>query len=351
MFEKLKRQSLKKSLIFTVILVAAAVALLVSTGFGVFKAIGGPKDLYSLSRDQVDGAYVEGEIYGLYGSYAETTKNSRTVSREYIIGVTDEVGYMGLVLRSEDLSAAEDLLQESWDYLDGLTDGTSTVIHVRGTILPMDEESLEFYHETVGWDEMSAEQQAMFLPYYLKADFLGKSHADATWGFTVLAAAALAWAVYRTVRAATGGYQSELRKLCAAAPEGAEVAAERMEQFYENTEPVGLIRIGEDWVVWQDGAKTRGLATRDIVWAYCRHTTRRRNGFKTGEFDDLMLWTRDKKNRAVRMASGEQTAQAMQVLNEANPDVLLGYSKEIEKLYRKDPESLRGLKDDASAQQ
>ena len=35
----------------------------------------------------------------------------------------------------------------------------------------------------------------------------------------------------------------------------------------------------------------------------------------------------------------------------SNPDVLLGYSKEIEKLYRKDPESLRGLKDDASAQQ
>lgn len=182
MFEKLKRQSLKKSLVFTVILVVAAVALLVSTGFGVFKAIGGPKDLYSLSRDQVDGAYVEGEIYGLYGSYAETTKNSRTVSREYIIGVTDEVGYMGLVLRSEDLSAAEDLLRESWDYLDGLTDGTSTVIHVRGTVLPMDEESLEFYHETVGWDEMSAEQQAMFLPYYLKADFLGKSHADAILG-------------------------------------------------------------------------------------------------------------------------------------------------------------------------
>lgn len=350
MFEKLKRQSLKKSLIFTVILVAAAVALLVSTGFGVFKAIGGPKDLYSLSEDQLNGAYVEVDIYGMYAGYAETTKNSRTVSREYVIDAND-TSYMGLVLRSEDLSAAEDLLQESWDYLDGLTDGTSTVIHVRGTILPMDEESLKFYHETVGWDEMSAEQQAMFLPYYLKADFLGKSHADATWSFTVLAVAALAWAVYRTVRAATGGYQSELRKLCAAAPEGAEVAAERMEQFYENTEPVGLIRIGEDWVVWQDGAKTRGLATRDIVWAYCRHTTRRRNGFKTGEFDDLMLWTRDKKNRAVRMASGEQTAQAMQVLNEANPDVLLGYSKEIEKLYRKDPESLRGLKDDASAQQ
>ena len=96
---------------------------------------------------------------------------------------------------------------------------------------------------------------------------------------------------------------------------------------------------------------TCGLATRDIVWAYCRHTTRRRNGFKTGEFDDLMLWTADKKSRAVRVADGEQAGRAMQVLNEANPDVLLGYSKEIEKLYRKDPASLRGLRDDASAQQ
>ena len=114
---------------------AAAVALLVSTGFGVFKAIGGPKDLYSLSEDQLNGAYVEVDIYGMYAGYAETTKNSRTVSREYVIDAND-TSYMGLVLRSEDLSAAEDLLQESWDYLDGLTEGTSTVIHVRGTICP-----------------------------------------------------------------------------------------------------------------------------------------------------------------------------------------------------------------------
>lgn len=105
---------------------------------------------------------------------------------------------------------------------------------------------------------MGAEQQALFLPYYLKADFLGKSHADATWGFTALAAAALIWAIYRIVRAATGGYQSDLRKLCAAAPEGAEVAAERMEQFYENVEPVGPLHIGGDWVIWQDGARTCG---------------------------------------------------------------------------------------------
>lgn len=355
MFEKLKRQSLKKSIVFTVLLLAAAVGLLAATGFGAFKAIGGPKDLYSLSQEQLSGAYVEADIYGMYDTYAETTRSSsggpgRTVSREYIIDA-NQTFYMGLVLTSKDLSAAQDLLQESWDYLNGDTQGTSTVIHVRGTVLPMDEESLRFYRETVGWDQMSAEQQALFLPYYLKADFLGKSHADATWGFTALAAAALIWAIYRIVRAATGGYQNDLRKLCAAAPEGAEVAAERMEQFYENVEPVGPLHIGGDWVIWQDGARTCGLATRDIVWAYCRHTTRRRNGFKTGEFDDLMLWTADKKSRAVRVADGEQAGRAMQVLNEANPDVLLGYSKEIEKLYRKDPASLRGLRDDASAQQ
>lgn len=42
-------------------------------------------------------------------------------------------------------------------------------------------ESLDFYHQVVGYDDWTAEEQQMFLPLVLKADYLGSMDQSGTW--------------------------------------------------------------------------------------------------------------------------------------------------------------------------
>ena len=71
------------------------------------------------------------------------------------------------------ISTADDLLDASYELLTGASQTPGESFTVRGTILPMSGESLDFYHQVVGYDDWTAEEQQMFLPLVLKADYLG----------------------------------------------------------------------------------------------------------------------------------------------------------------------------------
>ena len=95
MLQELKMKSLKGHAASIIIALALAAGLLWGTGFGAFKAIGGPKPLDSLDVSELKGQYVEAEVYLIYDWYAYTertntsTNRSTVTEKEYIIPVGD----------------------------------------------------------------------------------------------------------------------------------------------------------------------------------------------------------------------------------------------------------------------
>lgn len=127
---------------------------------------------------ELKGQYVEAEVYLIYDWYAYTertntsTNRSTVTEKEYIIPVGD-AEYMGLAVDAGYISTADDLLDASYELLTGASQTPGESFTVRGTILPLSGESLDFYHQVVGYDDWTAEEQQMFLPLVLKADYLG----------------------------------------------------------------------------------------------------------------------------------------------------------------------------------
>ena len=66
MLQELKMKSLKGHAASIIIALALAAGLLWGTGFGAFKASGGPKPLDSLDVSELKGQYVEAEVYLIY---------------------------------------------------------------------------------------------------------------------------------------------------------------------------------------------------------------------------------------------------------------------------------------------
>ena len=124
MLKELKAKSLKSVMIPVIILLAVGIGMFVYNGFGVFKLIGGPKYLYDLPVDELNGSYVEAEIFYLPDWYAVTESRREgspvktVVSREYIIPVGD-MEFMGVLMNKENLTYADQIMEESQAYLDG----------------------------------------------------------------------------------------------------------------------------------------------------------------------------------------------------------------------------------------
>lgn len=344
MLQELKKKSLRTITPIAVILLAAAVILLFFTGFGIFRAIGGPKPLDSIPFDQVEGQYVTYDATFLYDSYAYTTQTSKTspypvtISREYVIPMGyEESRFLGMVAPTIHLSALDKLLDASIDYFNGGELPSSTVT-VTGTIMPMDEESLEFFHTTVGYNDADADDayRSLFLPYYLKIDYLGKTPTGLTYLLTAAAAVCLFSAAFVVIKALTGGYQKDIMTLAAASGDKA-YTLEQIDNWYANAEAVSGIRFGPKWTMFHSGARTRLVETSSIVWAYLRQVEHRRNGIKTGTTYGLTMRTLDKKSLEVGMKNPEQVKTALEYLHNHYPAIMLGYTQELDQLYSRDP--------------
>lgn len=270
MLQELKMKSLKGHAASIIIALALAAGLLWGTGFGAFKAIGGPKPLDSLDVSELKGQYVEAEVYLIYDWYAYTertntsTNRSTVTEKEYIIPVGD-AEYMGLAVDAGYISTADDLLDASYELLTGASQTPGESFTVRGTILPLSGESLDFYHQVVGYDDWTAEEQQMFLPLVLKADYLGSMDQSGTWLLTAGAGVALFAAVWMLAGALTGRYQKRIRAYCKAS-ESPEAMLEQLETFYQSTEPVNGVRTGR-WMMFETGGKTTVLDAENVAWA------------------------------------------------------------------------------------
>lgn len=339
MFQELKMKSFKEELLVILVMAVLGIFFTALSFDGILALTGGKQNLDTMTADQIKpGMYVEGTVYGIYDSYAYTEEKksgspAKVVSKEYVFPV-GKGEYMGLFAPRKYVEGCDELMQASWDYLDGLSEEISGQFVVKGTILAMDSESLQYYREYLtdyaDYDSLSDQEKAAFLPYYLKIDFIGDASASSFVTFLVIAAVCFLLMIWVLVRVFSGSFQKSLKKYCR--ENGAE---ERVEQFYRNTVPVEGMRINREFVMGTGGGATIFFPAGELVWAYMQITTHKRNFITVGKSYNVILRTKngEQHNHSVKKEAAAQNLLAE--LQRQLPGIIVGYDKEIEKLYHK----------------
>ena len=143
-----------------------------------------------------------------------------------------------------------------------------------------------------------------------------------------------AWAVEQ------GSYQKALLQFCAGTGDK-DMALERVEAFYHDTQPVNGLRMNGAFTMFQNGAQTQLLRTPDVAWVYQVTTQHRVNFIPAGKSFAMRLWALDGRSWNLPMKKQEAVQNTMRMIFERFPHVLVGYSAPLVALAKKDNAAFR----------
>ena len=319
-------------------------------GFGVFAipslmtSLSEPVPLDSVDFDgDIEGLYVKGTIWGIYDYYCEETKNYDTVAREYIIDAGNSY-YMGMRAERSDMTAADKLMDASWNYLDGYTDYEDLEKYqyeVTGTITKIPSDSLSYYYDFRNYvSEGDAELKAAFLPYYLDVNKAGKFDKTGAIILSIAAVGFFLWGCLLLYWIFSGHYQKSIQKYIqnSSSPD---MAAEKVERFFQSVPEVKGLRYNNEFICGQEGGTTAFGETSKLVWVYLHTVTHKRYFVTISKSYSLMLGFIDGTRQSVTMKSEVIAQGQIQDLGNKFPHIICGYSKELDNMFcHKRPEFL-----------
>lgn len=350
MLEQLKRKTMPGKLALAAVWLVLSVVLAAYIWPSLYLLIRGPQDLYSLTTDQLDGAYVSADIQVVYDWYAETVQqygsdpDTTTLSREYLVPTAD--GYiLGVQVPASMIPTAESVMEDTYVWL---TDPNYTwngeVLPVCGTVEVMDDETQDLYYSllTDSYGLTSEEDLAPFQPLLLIHGQVGALKQDTLLMFGVADIVLLVIGVVRLVFALTGHYQKPIVRYCNAQPDP-ESLRETLDRFYEETPLENRLRCSRDWILYEDGARSWLLNTRDIAWVYGATVTHRTNGIRTGQTHSVRVCSLSESRRhrrhEIRVNNPEQSREVIEQIARWVPQAVYGYEPAWDHLYEKDPQA------------
>ena len=115
-------------------------------------------------------------------------------------------------------------------------------------------------------------------------------------------------------------------------------------------EKFGAIQVTTNWLIHAGAYKTEVMASRDIAWAYPKVTKHYHSGIPTGKTYSSII--RDTKGQSIEVAGKKDAVpKLLESLQKRMPWVWIGFSKELDALWRKDKPKFFQLMDQRRAQQ
>lgn len=334
LLEELREDSLKKTLPPALIALVLGLALYFAFGCYDLVRLVYPKALDDLTAETMEGVWLEDDITYFHMAYAQELtyqdgRPARVTGSQYVVRFDSE-HYMGLFVHRDGLEEAERMMSACNDFYAGkIPESQIPSMHVKGTIRAMDEQTLGFYLAAANGDK---DVESIMLPYYIDVGRLNGRSIGAMWAMLVLSILLMAAGLALGACAMLGVFQKRLRDKAAAAGD-LKKSMERVRSFYEQTQPVGGVRVRSDYIMFQRGPISVLLRPWDVSWAY--HTAVRPL-LHWGKRFAVILCTTD--NRRYTAAMDEKEAVAvLRLLDEQAPGVVLGYTSEKERSYRNDP--------------
>lgn len=153
LLQRLRRRPMPAGLVRALLPALPGLLLLVVLAPALAQLFAGPRDLYALSADELEGAYVGAQIDTIWDWYADTVSTAsdgsqRIVAREYLVPLADGQTFIGVRVSAARIATGDHVLEQTalWrSDPDGyLWDGIQ--LPVRGTVRPMDEQTRELYY-------------------------------------------------------------------------------------------------------------------------------------------------------------------------------------------------------------
>lgn len=342
MLKKLKRQTLLRMLFPIVLLAVVGIAFL--AGSNLFAKEPTPQNLYEVPREELKGSYVTVDVEWIYGCYAyteETRDNIPTgkiTQREYLIDANLD-DYMSLIVSGSTMKQAEALLDECDDYYMGLTDEITQGFTVTGYVKSLPSDSLELYHEVLGYDDLTASEQEIVLPLYL-------SPADFSVNYVILIAgiAFLGVAIVLLVMVLSGRYQRQLKeKLQQLFGGNTEKENEFLNHMLRDVPEYAGMRMEKGYLLLRQGSSHFLYDSSDLIWAYQQTTRQKLYGIITiGKSYSLMLKLADGSARAIGMSQAKVKEQ-LEKLAVQFPTCVIGYSDQLASVYSQNRDSMRQI--------
>lgn len=339
--ETLKKRSIRNAIILCIVLVVI--------GGIIFGTVAVPAIMEQFKKPvawedvdfsgDIEGLKVTGTLYFIYDAYAEQTNGSDVVAYEYIIDA-DDTYYIGLRVTSKDFDASEALLFASYDYMDGLDDGTELLKYqyeVTGTIKEMPSDSLSLYREYLTECEIEESEQAYFLPYYLEVNAASEYDWFEVIFLGILGVALIVAGIYVLIAAILGKNQKHLNRYINSST-NAEAAKQRIENFLATAPVIHKLRYDQNFLCNQDGSVFG--ETDKLIWAY-KHTVNHKRYFITvSQSHSVMLTFIDGATQQFNVNNEAAADELLALLSRLCPKAIIGYSAELENLRKN---NLRGF--------
>ena len=344
---KLRKKSLKTTMPLAIFLAIIGVMMLAFSIPSILTAKKDPIPWEDVDFEgDIEGLYVSGTLYGIYDWYCENTENGSVKSKEYIIDA-DDYYYMGMLVQKKDMKTAENLMEVSWDYLDGkISDAELEEVQyeITGTISPIPTDSLHFYNEYIDWvAEADPTMRSLFLPYYIEVNKAGAFTETGAWLLAIAGAIFVGIAILLPILALNGFYQNSIKKYIAASA-SPDMAAAHVERFFENTREINGMYYNTEFVSGQHGSSTVFGETSKVAWVYM-HVTKNKSYFITiSKTHELVICFADGSRHFISMKNEAITNQHMQRLGELCPQAIFGYTDELNNLFNRSLASFLNLR-------
>lgn len=351
MIQKLKQQTLRRTLVQAVLYLVLAAVLLALTGFGIVDLLRGPRPLESYAPEELEGKYVEATINFLWEPYCYAGEDEDNATEiQYMAAATpltdmeafDTAEYIGVAFQKSEIDAAAALYKRgvlafnsTWDAAD-----LGKPMVVRGTVEQMNEDEQGFYEELL---EETGMEDVAGLRLVLRSGKLPGGSRGVVIFLTAAALFLLVLAVVRLVKALTGAYQKDVTRYCAAAADPEAMQA-RLEELYQGTQPLpGGIYADRERVLFPEKLYTRVLDADRIAWVYMHATQKRVYGISAGTAYELVLTDTAGKRRQVAQRSEADASAALHALFDLLPHAVFGYDVLWEKLFKNDRAAFAAL--------
>jgi hypothetical protein len=342
MFESLKKQSMKQVIKKVSIAFGVMVIILIAFGPSYMKLIEGPKDLSKLSVEELPNAYVEGELFYIFDQFAyyynENDDGTEDITDQYYLILIGEDKLMGLHVQNDDFEIADQIFNESYDFDYGQREELTTSWQLKGTVNKMEGEVLEFYQNyfvEAGVDAGEIENYS--IPYVLEVDYIGSFDSFAVYATLAAFLVLLSYVIITLLKGVTGVYISPVKKYIA--KNELAVSLESMESDYAGAKTIDNFTIGSKWSYFFHGNKAQVVENDTLIWAYRENHTQRLYGIKVHDKKSLVMYTKDKKKIVASMHNNYDIDAAVEELAKQMPGLVTGYSKELEKSFKKDFEN------------
>lgn len=348
MLDELKRKIMRGKLIWAACFLAAGLGLAVYLFPTIAGLLAGPKDLYSLSADQLEGAYVTADIDTILDWYAQTVESKkgsldRTTSREYLIPTAD--AYIGMELPASMLKSANAVMTDTQSWLSDRTGSyvsSGAHIQVTGTIHRMDEETEGYYDKLLGYYFSEAQIEQLCYPLVLECNSVGRTPANLHIPALLGMAACLLAGLWFLIRSLNGAYLRPITRYVGARPDP-EAAMAQLDTLYAREPLFGKVKLDRNWLIYDSGADSFVLSTQDIAWVFASVTQHRRNGIPTGKTYAVAVCGKSerkgKRRHLIPTASEKDSHALIALLHTYVPDAVYGYDAGFNRPYDKDPEA------------